>query len=146
MSEQFDEDSEHCYNCGYFLDSDDVKEVFSMEGYCSADCQKGIIIPCIKPLYDLMVSYIGEPDPELWDRRIYKGTACGAWLRVKNAITITIGSIVEGSDAEFHQDLEFPFTEEDLSKCFQWLEDECSYEWDIANPEWAEEIRKENEA
>jgi hypothetical protein len=39
-------------------------------------------------------------NPKDIDRAIYKGTACGAWVRF-DADGIKVGTIVEGSDAEF---------------------------------------------
>jgi hypothetical protein len=38
--------------------------------------------------------------PERIDRAVYKGTDCGAWVRFDEK-GIMVGTIVEGSDAEF---------------------------------------------
>jgi hypothetical protein len=43
---------------------------------------------------------MGEPiDWELASRRLYKNTACGAWIQ-ETATGIAIGSIVEGADCD----------------------------------------------
>jgi hypothetical protein len=51
-----------------------------------------------------------DPNPKLWQKRIYKATDCGAWIDTKDD-TVTLGSIVEGS----HYDVKpititWPFT------------------------------------
>jgi hypothetical protein len=42
------------------------------------------------------------PDVGRIDRAIYKGTSCGAWIRF-DAEGIKVGTIVEGSDAEYSE-------------------------------------------
>jgi hypothetical protein len=68
------------------------------------------------------------------ERAIYKYTDCGAWIQERMS-GVLIGSIVEGSDAEFSTFLTFPFKEEDFSNTIQWLEAACSEEWHRANEE-----------
>lgn len=52
-------------------------------------------------LIEAIAKTIGiEPDAKRIDRAIYKGTACGAWVRFDEK-GIMVGTIVEGSDAEF---------------------------------------------
>lgn len=41
-----------------------------------------------------------EPDARRIDRAVYKGTDCGAWVRFDEE-GIVVGTIIEGSDAEF---------------------------------------------
>jgi hypothetical protein len=41
-----------------------------------------------------------EPTPEAVDRAVYKNTTCGAWCKF-DEYGIKVGTIVEGSDAEF---------------------------------------------
>lgn len=45
-------------------------------------------------------------------RDLYKYTDCGAWIEY-DVRGITIGTITEGSDAEFSITLKFPFTSKD---------------------------------
>jgi hypothetical protein len=67
---------------------------------------------------------------ERWSRSIYKGTACGAWLELTDAFTVSIGSIVEGVEqcAEV-QYLSWPFTREQFWDAVQAVEDECDEIW-----------------
>lgn len=44
--------------------------------------------------------YGTEADPKRIDRAVYKNTACGAWARFDSE-GIQVGTIVEGSDAEY---------------------------------------------
>ena len=44
----------------------------------------------------------GKDTARLLDRALYKGTDCGAWVKF-DAEGILVGSIVEGSDAEFSE-------------------------------------------
>ena len=52
------------------------------------------------------------PKPEVIDRAVYKGTDCGAWVRFDEQ-GIMVGSIVEGSDAEFYERIELTDIDED---------------------------------
>ncbi len=71
-------------------------------------------------------------------RTIYKYTDCGAWIRCYEN-EVVIGSIVEGSDAEFTESLAYPFTGEQLDSKISYLEEQCAYEWQRANVEFEEE-------
>lgn len=52
-------------------------------------------------LIETIANNIGvEAKPERIDRAIYKGTDCGAWVRFDEQ-GVMVGTIVEGSDAEF---------------------------------------------
>lgn len=93
--------------------------------------------------------------PYHFGRNLYKYTDCGPWtafllrdgsevyyrdekasslLWGDDCIGIKIGSIVEGSDAEIGPEtLFFPFTSERLDNVVQEINDEASYEWELAN-------------
>ena len=45
-----------------------------------------------------------EADADKIDRAIYKGTDCGAWVRF-DSDGVTVGTIVENSDAEYSERL-----------------------------------------
>ena len=67
------------------------------------------------------------------DRRIYKATSCGAWLRfinIDNTDAIEVGSIVEGVEqcAESNK-LKIPFLESDLWSAIDDIEEQCKTIW-----------------
>ncbi len=62
--------------------------------------------------------YLGTEVKHL-EKDLYKYTDCGAWI-IWTDKDITIGSIVEGSDAEFSQTFTFPTTTEEIDA---WLEE-----------------------
>lgn len=68
------------------------------------------------------------------DREVYRGTSCGAHVTLKTG-GVLVGSIVEGSEAEYSNFLRFPFTEMAFDDTLEWLEDECCAEWHRANEE-----------
>jgi hypothetical protein len=54
-------------------------------------------------LIKAIADHIGiEPDPKKIDRAVYKGTDCGAWVQF-DSDGVVIGSIVEGSEAEYSE-------------------------------------------
>lgn len=63
---------------------------------------------------------------------IYKYTACGAWIAWDDS-SVTVGTIVEGSDAEFSEVLQFPFTSEDFDNSILELEELADKAWHEAN-------------
>jgi hypothetical protein len=67
-------------------------------------------------------------------RAIYKGTDCGAWIRCWEN-EVVIGSIVEGSDAEFTESMTYPFESDDYDWKLDFLEEQCAYEWERCNRE-----------
>ena len=71
-------------------------------------------------------------------KSIYKGTSCGAWIEWDDK-RISIGSIVEGSDAEFSRTFEFPCKLEEIENWFEELEILCDDAWHEANDEWEED-------
>lgn len=66
------------------------------------------------------------------DRAFYKATDCGGWITLKDN-GIVIGSIVEGSDAEFSVFLKFPISFDEFENTVEWLEASCREEWHAAN-------------
>lgn len=63
---------------------------------------------------------------------VYKYTDCGAWISW-NDKSVTIGSIVEGSDAEFVRSFLFPVDSDVLDAWVNELEDLCNEAWHEAN-------------
>lgn len=81
--------------------------------------------------------YIGV-EVEHLERAIYKGTNCGAWITWDDK-KMTIGSIVEGSDAEFDKAFYFPVDSDDIEAWFEELEELTDEAWHEANDEDEEE-------
>ncbi len=76
-----------------------------------------------------------ETTPDDLERTLYKYTDCGAWIHW-NEKQIEIGSIVEGSDAEFEcVPLVFPFDSKNYEIEIEWLEEVTAREWHRANPQ-----------
>ena len=65
-------------------------------------------------------------------RHVYKYTDCGAWISWDD-ISVTIGSIVEGSDAEFSRRFLFPVDSDELDAWVTELEQLCEDAWHEAN-------------
>ena len=87
-------------------------------------------------------TYLGIEVDDI-EKAIYDGTYCGAWINWDEK-EIRIGSIVEGSDAEFECDpLVFPFDSEDFEQALIWLEAETDREWRECNEECDEEYEEE---
>lgn len=84
----------------------------------------------IRTIEDL-AEYLGITVDDL-ERAIYKYTACGAWI-TWSSTAVTVGTIVEGSDAEFSRVLPFPFTGEDFDDSILELEDLADEAWHEAN-------------
>ena len=98
----------------------------------------------IRNIYDLADHFgvdasgtIAEVEDRL-TRAIYRGTDCGAWIQ-SYPNSIVLGSIVEGSDAEFTEGLDYPFTGDDFDAKLAYLEEQCDHEWHRANEENANE-------
>ncbi|MBO5967285.1 MAG: hypothetical protein J6S14_02170 [Clostridia bacterium] len=66
------------------------------------------------------------------ERDIYKYTDCGAWITYDSG-SVTVGSIVEGSDAEFSHDFVFPFSSESFDCWLDELEALTDEAWHEAN-------------
>lgn len=75
--------------------------------------------------------YVGVEVEDL-ERATYKYTDCGAWIRW-NDEEMEIGSIVEGSDAEFDRTFKFPTTSEAIDNWFEELEQLVDEAWHEAN-------------
>ncbi len=123
-------DDEHCAHCG----ADLTEEVIQGEGdgFCSAKCSNGDLTPCVRPMYDLLRHELGD-NWKLWDRAIYKRTPCGAWLKILDHQTIQVGSIVEGSEAEFMSEIVWPFTRQDFWDMVEEINDDALEAWREAN-------------
>ena len=63
---------------------------------------------------------------------MYKYTNCGAWIRW-NDDYMEIGSIVEGSDAEFSRTFKFPCIAKDVDNWLEELERLTDEAWQKAN-------------
>ena len=67
-------------------------------------------------------------------RSLYKYTSCGAFIEW-NEKSVEIGSIAEGSDAEFTATYDFPFRMKDIEAWIEELEVLCEKAWIEANGE-----------
>ena len=84
----------------------------------------------IKNIHDL-AEHFGTT-PEHLEHAIYKGTDCGAWINW-TCSKVNIGSIVEGSDAEFSRSFEFPFDSSAVDNWLDILEGLTTAAWNEAN-------------
>ena len=75
--------------------------------------------------------------PDHLNHYAYKYTDCGAWISWDEK-TVTIGSIVEGSDAEFSRTFTFPFNSELADAWINDLEELCDQAWHEANDDDSE--------
>jgi hypothetical protein len=76
-----------------------------------------------------------------FQKALYKGSEAGIWVKAKQQDQITIGSIVEGSDAEAAPiTLTWPFTDKEIWAAVQELNDEACALWGEANCEDEEEF------
>ena len=82
--------------------------------------------------------------PEQLPRSIYKYTDCGAWITWDDD-SVTIGSIVEGSDAEFFRTFSFPVDTADLDAWCEELEQLTDEAWHEANDDPDDENKEEDE-
>ena len=78
-----------------------------------------------------LATYLGTTVDRL-ERDVYKYTECGAWIHWTEK-EVTVGSIVEGSDAEFSYRLAFPFTDIDYDYTLGCLEQLVDEAWHEAN-------------
>ena len=137
-------DDTHCFHCSARLPEDpDYSKLKGDEpefdGFCSEACRadsfhKKPHLPCIRPIFDMLSHDLGE-NPDAWSKAIYKGTECGAWLRIVDATTINVGSIVEGSDAEFQTTLEWPFTKDEFWEAVSEINRQAIDAWEEAHAE-----------
>ena len=80
-----------------------------------------------------VAEWFGSTVPRI-ERDIYKYTDCGAWITWDEQ-SVTIGSIVEGSDAEFSKKFNFPVMSEGLDDWMEELENLTDEAWHEANDE-----------
>ena len=83
-----------------------------------------------------LATYFGTTLDHL-ERDIYKYTECGAWITWTDS-SVSIGSIVEGSDAEFSETFQFPVDSDEIDNWMEELEELCDEAWHEAN-DWEEE-------
>ena len=88
---------------------------------------------------DDIVKGNGLESPEQLDHHVYKYTDCGAWITWDDN-SVTIGSIVEGSDAEFSESFLFPVESKTLDAWVTELERLCDEAWHEANDDDEEEV------
>lgn len=70
------------------------------------------------------------------ERDFYKYTDCGAWIKWDSS-SVSFGTIVEGSDAEFDDCLLFPFSSDFFDSCLEEIENQADFAWHEANDdEW----------
>ena len=87
---------------------------------------------------DEYCAYLGVEKSGL-KRAIYKNTECGAWIEWDKE-EIRIGSIVEGSDAEFEASFPFPCDTEEIEIWFNELERLTDEAWEEANGHLDEDL------
>ena len=80
------------------------------------------------------LDFMGVETIEQADRQVYKSTACGGWCKAEPT-GISIGTIVEGSDAEFEDFLAYPFTNFLWDAVWALIELAAEIAWDQANRE-----------
>jgi hypothetical protein len=152
-------DDESCIVCGMGLVDDPEEGTHDWNGFCSLPCRDGYeyweelcavteigvtISPklwrpdCVRPMFDLLCGELqrdsgdGKTDNvERWSKTIYRGTSCGASLRLLDNQTIEIGSIVEGVDegAEPYA-LSWPFTAGEFWDAVKTVEARCADIWE----------------
>jgi len=90
-----------------------------------------------------LAEHIGanEPTEPSLSRRVYKDTACGAWLEVAHNPDgtlwgVRVGSIIEGSEAVVEPvELAMPFSPERWDEAIQQVEAEAECLWNEAHPD-----------
>lgn len=85
----------------------------------------------INSIHDI-VKGKGLENPDQLHHFVYKYTDCGAWIDW-NDKSVTIGSIVEGSDAEFSESFCFPVDSDALDNWINELEVLVDEAWSEAN-------------
>ena len=85
------------------------------------------IIACIEDLAKSLETTVDQLRHDM-----YKYTECGAWITWDNK-RVSVGSIVEGSSAEFSNTFEFPFSICDFQSWVDELDILCDEAWHEAN-------------
>ena len=83
-------------------------------------------------LCDVIFGEPADATDEHLSRIVYKSTACGGWMQSIDG-GVKIGTIVEGSDAEFMDTLYYPFTEAEWDAAWNEIEHLAEEEWKRAN-------------
>lgn len=78
-----------------------------------------------------LASHFGTT-PEHLEHALYRCTDCGAWINW-TCSKVNIGSIVEGSEAEFSRSFSFPFDSRDVDLWLDELEGLTTAAWNEAN-------------
>ena len=133
----------HCQHCNLNLGDPSISRVFAIEGFCCAEClsaDRARLKPpaLVRPMLQLFGREIGkhlrfdtESYEDLLSRAVYKGTDCGAWLKIRTPDTIQLGSIVEGCDFGTEtRTLTWPFTAKEFWDALDEIEREAAYIWD----------------
>lgn len=138
-----DFDDTVCHHCGFKLDEgtkeNDSQADWLDDGYCSKKCKadseaktqspNATPDPIFwRPMATLLANAIGDEklDWARFQKALYKGTDAGVWVKAQGQDKITIGSIVEGSDAEATPiTLSLPFTNEEFWSAVEEVNDEA---------------------
>ncbi len=124
---------DYCSHCGHDLESYDIPEEYGSSGYCSKECEVAKRpIPVIRPIFELLAYDIGG-NPERWEKAIYRGTECGANFSIVDIRTLSISSIVEGSEAEFYTAIRWPFTRKEFWNVVDSINNQACKAWELAN-------------
>ena len=83
-------------------------------------------------MMNLLTTMFETDNVDVMSKRLYKGTEAGLWLRVGEDC-VHIGSIVEGSDVEFHEKLSWPFSAKEFFDVADHINEEACMEWELAN-------------
>jgi len=95
----------------------------------------------IHNIEDLALEVCGDKNASFSsiEKAVYDGTSCGAWISIVSGVErdgIHVGSMVEGSDAEFSADpIWFPFDSKELWEATEYVDGEASAEWEMTNNE-----------
>lgn len=73
-------------------------------------------------------------DRKSFGNMLYGETACGAWIEFDDN-GFNVGSIVEGSDAEFSERFDYPFQSDKFFDYIEQLEKQTEDAWNEANNE-----------
>lgn len=79
-----------------------------------------------------IVAQKGLQNEEQLHRYVFQFTGCGAWISWDDK-SVTIGSIVEGSDAEFSESFCFPVESDTIDDWVRELDRLCDEAWHEAN-------------
>jgi len=100
--------------------------------------QRAVAIEVLKDFFS--IDPAANPDFDVMSRRLYKATACGAWI-AEEKDGIAIGSIVEGSDADCqtHRIKWSDVTTDAIEAAVEAIEEEAEELWEEANEEYEDD-------